>query len=159
MTNLALYFRPFARGEDHRVMLRQLRRPVLTVLKWQLLATTAIALLSGLVAGWHGALSAVAGGAISVTAGLSAALVASLASARSAGSVVMGALRAEAVKLGAAPKTGCEHHVPPLESDQWRREGWQMIQLPRSRVSKYQCGVCCGTPVHHQIRKPRGAPS
>ena len=102
MTNLALYFRPFARGEDHRVMLRQLRRPVLTVLKWQLLATTAIALLSGLVAGWHGALSAVAGGAISVTAGLSAALVASLASARSAGSVVMGALRAEAVKLGIA---------------------------------------------------------
>lgn len=102
MTNLALYFRPFARGEDHRVMLRQLRRPVLTVLKWQLLATTAIALLSGLVAGWHGALSAVAGGAISVMAGLSAALVASLASARSAGSVVMGALRAEAVKLGIA---------------------------------------------------------
>jgi ATP synthase protein I len=100
--NLALYFRPFARGEDHRVMLRQLRRPVLTVLKWQLLATTAIALLSGLVAGWHGALSAVAGGAISVTAGLSAALVASLASARSAGSVVLGALRAEAVKLGIA---------------------------------------------------------
>jgi len=102
VTNLALYFRPFARGEDHRVMLRQLRRPVLTVLKWQLLATTAIALLSGLVAGWHGALSAVAGGAISVMAGLSAALVASLASARSAGSVVMGALRAEAVKLGIA---------------------------------------------------------
>jgi ATP synthase protein I len=100
--NLALYFRPFARGEDHRVMLRQLRRPVLTVLKWQLVATTALALLSGLVAGWHGALSAVAGGAISVTAGLSAALVASLGRARSAGSVVIGALRAEAVKIGVA---------------------------------------------------------
>lgn len=100
--NLALYFRPFARGEDHRVMLRQLRRPVLTVLKWQLLATTALALLSGLVAGWHGALSAFAGGAISITAGLSAAIVASLGGARSAGSVVMGALRAEAVKLGIA---------------------------------------------------------
>ncbi len=100
--NLALYFRPFARGEDHRVMLRQLRRPVLTVLKWQLVATTALALISGLVAGWHGALSAVAGGAISVTAGLSAALVASLGRARSAGSVVIGALRAEAVKIGLA---------------------------------------------------------
>ena len=100
--NLALYFRPFARGEDHRVMLRQLRRPVLTVLKWQVLATTALALLSGLVAGWHGALSAVAGGAISITAGLSAALVASLGGARSAGAVVIGALRAEAVKLGVA---------------------------------------------------------
>ena len=99
---LALYFRPFARGEDHRVMLRQLRRPVLTVLKWQVLATTALGLLSGLVAGWHGALSAIAGGAISITAGLSAAMVASLGGARSAGSVVMGALRGEAVKLGVA---------------------------------------------------------
>jgi len=102
VTNLALYFRPFARGEEHRVMLRQLRRPVLTVLKWQLVATTALALISGLVAGWHGALSALAGGAISVTAGLSAALVASLGRTRSAGAVVIGALRAEAVKLGLA---------------------------------------------------------
>jgi ATP synthase protein I len=83
-------------------MLRQLRRPVLTVLKWQVLATTAFALLSGLVAGWHGAVSAMAGGAISITAGLSAALAASLGGARSAGSVVMGALRGEAVKLGVA---------------------------------------------------------
>ena len=99
---LALYFRPFARGEDHRVMLRQLRRPVLTVLKWQVLATTALALLSGLVVGWHGALSAMAGGAISISAGLSAALAASLGGAPSAGGVVMGALRGEAVKLGVA---------------------------------------------------------
>jgi ATP synthase protein I len=83
-------------------MLRQLRRPVLTVLKWQLVATTALALISGLIAGWHGALSAVAGGAISITAGLSAALVASLGGARSAGAVVIGALRGEAVKLGVA---------------------------------------------------------
>lgn len=83
-------------------MLRQLRRPVLTVLKWQLLATTALALLSGLVAGWHGAASAIAGGAIGIAAGMTSALVASAASARSAGSVVMGALRAEAVKLGVA---------------------------------------------------------
>jgi len=83
-------------------MLRQLRRPVLTVLKWQLVATTALALLSGLVAGGHGAASAVAGGAISITAGLSAAAVASLGGSRSAGTVVMGALRAEAVKLGMA---------------------------------------------------------
>ena len=83
-------------------MLRQLRRPVLTVLKWQFVATTALALLSGLVAGRHGAASAVAGGAISITAGLSAAAVASLGGSRSPGSVVMGALRAEAVKLGVA---------------------------------------------------------
>ena len=100
--NLALYFRPFAGGEDHRVMLRQLRRPVLTVLKWQLLATAALALISGLVAGWHGAVSAFAGGVISVAAGLSAAMAASLGRARSPGGVVMGALRGEAVKLGVA---------------------------------------------------------
>ena len=100
--NLALYFRPFARGEDHRVMLRQLRRPVLTVLKWQLLATAALALISGLVAGWQGAVSAAAGGAISVTAGLSASMAASLGGRGSAGSMVIGALRAEAVKLGVA---------------------------------------------------------
>src|SRR5438067_1394973 len=100
--HLALYFRPFARGEDHRVMLRQLRRPVLTVLKWQLLATAALALISGLVAGWQGAVSAAAGGAISVTAGLAASMAASLGGRGSAGSVVIGALRAEAVKLSVA---------------------------------------------------------
>ena len=99
---LALYFRPFAGGEDHGVMLRQLRRPVFTVLKWQLLATAALALISGLVAGWHGALSAAAGGAISVTAGVTAAVIASLGTARSATGVVLGALRGEAVKLAMA---------------------------------------------------------
>jgi ATP synthase protein I len=83
-------------------MLRQLRRPVLTVLKWQVLATAALALLFALISGRHGAASALAGGAISIAAGLCAALVAALASARSAGGVVLAALRAEAVKLGVA---------------------------------------------------------
>src|SRR5918912_2331557 len=95
---LALYFRPFAGGEDHGVMLRQLRRPVLTVLKWQLVATAALALISGLVAGSHGVASALAGGAISISAGLAGALAAAFASARSPASVVMGALRGEAGK-------------------------------------------------------------
>ena len=80
-------------------MLRQLRKPVLTVLKWQLLATIALVLVSALVAGGHGAVSALAGGAISMAAGMVAARVASLGSARSAGSVLGSALRAEAVKL------------------------------------------------------------
>jgi len=99
---LALYFRPFAGGEDHDVMLRQLRRPVLTVLKWQLLATAALALISGLVAGPHGAASALAGGAISITAGVAGALVAAFTSARSPAGVVLAALRGEAVKLALA---------------------------------------------------------
>ena len=83
-------------------MLRHLRKPVLTVLRWQLAATAALALVAALIAGGHGAASALAGGLISITAGLASALVASLGSAKSAGGVVVGALRAEAVKLGLA---------------------------------------------------------
>jgi ATP synthase protein I len=83
-------------------MLRRLGKPVLTVLRWQLAATAALAAIAALVAGAHGALSALAGGLISVTAGVTAALVASMGSRKSAGGVVMGALRAEAVKLGLA---------------------------------------------------------
>ena len=83
-------------------MLRQLRKPVLTVLKWQLLATMALVLVSAFVSGRHGAVSALAGGAISITAGISAALVASLGSARSPASVLLGALRGEAVKVAVA---------------------------------------------------------
>lgn len=83
-------------------MLRNLRKPVLTVLRWQLAATAALAVIAAFVAGPHGALSAVAGGLISVTAGLVAAVVASLGSSKSAGGLVMAALRAEAVKIGLA---------------------------------------------------------
>jgi ATP synthase protein I len=80
-------------------MLRQLRKPVLTVLKWQLLATMTLVLVSAWVSGRHGALSALAGGAISMISGTAAALAASLGGGRSPGSVITGALRAEAVKL------------------------------------------------------------
>jgi ATP synthase protein I len=83
-------------------MLRQLRKPVLTVLKWQLLATMALVLVSAFVSGRHGAVSALAGGAISITAGIAAALVASLGSAGSPASVLFGALRGEAVKIAVA---------------------------------------------------------
>ena len=89
-------------AENFNAMLRRLRKPVLTVLRWQLAATAALALIAALIAGGHGAASALAGGLISITAGLAAALVASLGSAKSAGGVVVGALRAEGVKLGLA---------------------------------------------------------
>jgi ATP synthase protein I len=89
-------------AENFDAMLRHLRKPVLTVLRWQLAATAALALVAALIAGGHGAASALAGGLISITAGLASALVASLGSAKSAGGVVVGALRAEAVKLGLA---------------------------------------------------------
>jgi ATP synthase protein I len=83
-------------------MLRALRRPIRTVLVWQLLATALMALAAAWLAGRHGAMSAAAGGAVSIVAGLASALVASLSKAKSAGGILLGALRAEAVKLGAA---------------------------------------------------------
>ena len=83
-------------------MLRALRRPIRTVLVWQLAATAVIALAAAALSGTSAALSAGAGGAVSMLAGLASAVVASLSNANSAGGVLAGALRAEAVKLGVA---------------------------------------------------------
>ena len=83
-------------------MRRALGKPIRTVLIWQLAATAALTLASAALAGEHGAASAAAGGAISIVAGLVSALVASLSKAKSAGGVLVGALRAEAVKIGLA---------------------------------------------------------
>lgn len=83
-------------------MLRALRRPIRTVLIWQLAATALMTLVAGWLDGRHGAISAGAGGTVSIVAGLASALVASLSRAKSAGAILAGALRAEAVKLGAA---------------------------------------------------------
>ena len=103
MIAVALYFRGFCgvRGILN-VMLRHLKRPVLTVLRWQLAATAVLMLIAALVAGGHGAASALAGGLVSITAGLAAALAASMGNAKSAGGIMLSALRAEAVKLGLA---------------------------------------------------------
>ncbi len=83
-------------------MLRALGKPIHTVLAWQLAVTAAMALAALLLADTDSALSATAGGAVSIVAGLASALVASLGKARSAGGVLVGALRAEAVKIGLA---------------------------------------------------------
>jgi F0F1-type ATP synthase assembly protein I len=83
-------------------VLRALRRPIRIVLMWQLAATAAMTLAAALLADRESALSAAAGGAVSIIAGLAAALVASVSNAKSAGGVLAGALRAEAVKLGLA---------------------------------------------------------
>lgn len=69
-------------------------------MRWQLLATAALTLLAGIEAGLHGALSAALGGAVSVCAGGVSALVAAKGSAQSAGGILVGALRAEGVKIG-----------------------------------------------------------
>jgi len=80
--------------------LGSLRRPIRTVLRWQLVATVAFVLAGALLAGMEGVLSAALGGAISICAGGASAVVASLGKARSAGEVLIGALLAEAVKVG-----------------------------------------------------------
>ena len=77
-----------------------LSKPIRTVLKWQLLATVALALLAGILAGAHGALSAGLGGAVSVCAGWVSGLVAATGKGESAGGVLVTALKAEGVKLG-----------------------------------------------------------
>jgi len=74
-------------------------KAIRTVLRWQLIATTALAVISGLAAGAHGALSAALGGLVSFAAGVGFAGVASLSRSDNAGSAVIGALRAEAVKI------------------------------------------------------------
>jgi len=82
------------------VGLGALRRPIRIVLQWQAIATVVLALAGGFLAGFDGALSAVCGGAVSMVAGVVSAVVAARGRARSAGGVLIGALRAEAVKIG-----------------------------------------------------------
>lgn len=76
-------------------------KPFRTVLRWQVAATVVMALVGGIIAGWHGAISALLGGAVvSAAAGVSM-LVASLG-ARATGSpggALLALLRAEAVKI------------------------------------------------------------
>lgn len=82
-------------------MLRPLSRPIRTVLLWQLAATAVMAAIGGALSGSHGALSGAAGGTISICAGLVAAWVAARC-AKSAAGILVGALTAEAVKIGLA---------------------------------------------------------
>lgn len=87
-------------AEIKNAVLRDLSRPIRTVLRWQLMATAALALIAGALAGGHGALSAALGGAVSILAGLASAVVASLGRAKSAEAALFLVLRAEAVKIG-----------------------------------------------------------
>jgi ATP synthase protein I len=74
-------------------ILGSLRRPIRTVLRWQLGVTAAFAVAGWVLAGAEGAVSMCAGGA-------SAGVASSMGKARSAGEVLIGALMAEAVKVG-----------------------------------------------------------
>ena len=76
-----------------------LSKPIRTVLRWQILATAALTVLGGVLAGAHGAFSATLGGLVSVCAGWASAMVAT-GKADSAGGILVTALKAEGVKLG-----------------------------------------------------------
>ena len=77
-----------------------LSKPIRTVLRWQFIATAALASLAGILAGAHGALSAALGGAVSLCAGYASGVVAARGKGKSAGEVLTGALTAEALKIG-----------------------------------------------------------
>ncbi len=81
-------------------MLRRLSKPIRAVVRWQIAATAMMMLVAGAIAGLHAATSVAAGGLVSIVAGLAAAFVASRSNTKSAGGVLVGALRAEAVKIG-----------------------------------------------------------
>lgn len=83
-----------------KAMLRSLGKPIRTVLRWQLVVTAALTLVAAVTVGTHSALSAALGGMVSVCAGLASGIVASLGKAESAGGVLIGALRAEGIKIG-----------------------------------------------------------
>lgn len=77
-----------------------LRKPIHTVLRWQLIATAALTLAGGILAGVNGAVSAALGGAVSLGAGWVSAVVASKGRAQSAGEILVRALMAEGTKIG-----------------------------------------------------------
>lgn len=79
---------------------RRLSRPIRIVLRWQIVATTALTLAAGILAGAHGAVSAALGGAVSVCAGVASSIVAAKGEEKSAGGILVGALRAEGIKIG-----------------------------------------------------------
>ena len=80
-------------------MLGRLSKPIRAVLKWQVVVTATIAAAGAIVGGAHAAASAVAGGLVSIIAGLGSAVVAARSGGTSAGGILVGALRAEGVKL------------------------------------------------------------
>ena len=88
--------------EGKSAMLPRLSKPIRKVLVWRVAVTAAIAVVAAFLAGAQGAVSAAVGGAISLIAGLVSALVASGRAAKSAGGILVVALKAEAVKLGLA---------------------------------------------------------
>jgi ATP synthase protein I len=81
------------------VLLPPSTQPYVTVLKWQALATGAIALVAYAWAGGHGALSAVLGGLVNITAGVVYAVIVFVGRSRTASGTMATVFRAEAGKI------------------------------------------------------------
>jgi ATP synthase protein I len=73
--------------------------PIRRVAAWQAVATLALAVVAGLWAGWHGALSAVLGGVVNIAAGAVFAVLIALNPSATATGTVRTMLRAEAGKI------------------------------------------------------------
>ena len=74
-------------------------KPYRTALLSQAAATAAIAVVAGLAAGVHGAVSAVLGGVINLSAGVVYAFVLAVAPPRTAGGTIAAMFRAEGAKI------------------------------------------------------------
>ena len=74
-------------------------RPIRTVLRWQALATIAIAAVAGLWAGPHAALSAALGGLVTLSSTIVYAFVLGIGPTASAGASIVTMLRAEGAKI------------------------------------------------------------
>jgi ATP synthase protein I len=74
-------------------------KPIRNVLKWQAVATAAIAVIGGVWAGVHGALSAVLGGVVNMSACVVFAVVVAVSRPATAGGTVAAMFRAEAAKI------------------------------------------------------------
>jgi ATP synthase protein I len=70
------------------------------VLRWQVMVTALIAILVGVVAGWHGAASSALGGGVALVACLGFAVVTQFAKEPTIGTTLIIAFRAEGVKVG-----------------------------------------------------------
>jgi ATP synthase protein I len=75
------------------------KKPYVAVLKWQALVTGGLAVVAGLWAGGHGALSALLGGLVNITAGVVYAVVVLMPRPATAGRTMTALFRAEGSKI------------------------------------------------------------
>jgi ATP synthase protein I len=74
-------------------------KAIRTVLRWQVVAAGVMTLVLGLLAGVHGAISAMLGGLVGICAGLAFSVVVFLSNTDSLAGTLVAAFRAEAVKV------------------------------------------------------------